>query len=248
VNGRQSRDGRGVPKAVLLDVGGTLWPDHHTLGDEQDDRLNRLKALLPGVEPARVLTIFDTWLRRATEPLEHDVDSAVRSALLELGLVPTSVPAADVLQALCVPAAGRVPLFPGTRELLVALREWRLACVVLSNTMVRSAAAYWQDFRDFGLADLLDGVVTSMDVGFRKPHPAMFQAAVEAAGSQPGDCVMVGNSEVNDVLPAARLGMRTIRVAIEEPAPADSAAHAIATSLDEVQTILRTWVDEPFCR
>ena len=57
---------------------------------------------------------------------------------------------------------------------------------------------------------------------------------------------MVGNSQVNDVLPAARLGMRAIRVAIEEPAPADSAAHAIATSLDVVRTILRTWVDEPF--
>jgi FMN phosphatase YigB (HAD superfamily) len=131
--------------------------------------------------------------------------------------------------------------------LLVAMRDWRLACVVLSNTTVRSAVAYWQDFRDFGLvADLPDDVVTSMDVGFRKPHLAMFQAGMETVGCHPSVCVMVGNSEVNDVLPAARLGMRTIRVAIEEPAPVDSAAHAIATSLDEVRAILQKWVDEPF--
>jgi FMN phosphatase YigB (HAD superfamily) len=106
--------------------------------------------------------------------------------------------------------------------------------------------AYWQDFRDFGLADLLDDVVTSMDVGFRKPHLARFQDGMETVGCHPSVCVMVGNSEVNDVLPAARLAMRTIRVAIEEPAPVDSAAHGIATSLDEVRTILQNWVDEPF--
>jgi FMN phosphatase YigB (HAD superfamily) len=112
--------------------------------------------------------------------------------------------------------------------------------------MVRGAAEYWQDFRDFGLADLLDDVVTSLDVGFRKPHPAIFRTAVDAAGCHSRACVMVGYSEVNDALPAARLGMRTVRVAIEEPAPVDSAADGIATALDEVRTILRTWVDEPF--
>jgi HAD superfamily hydrolase (TIGR01509 family) len=236
-----------VLKAVLLDVGGTLWPDHVTFGPEHDERLNRLQALLPSVEPARALTICDTWLRRAGEPLEHDVASAVESALQELGLEPTSVPAAAVVRALCQPAAGRIHLFPGTRELLEALRDWRLRCVVLSNTLVRGAAEYWQDFRDFGIADLLDGVVTSLDVKFRKPHPAIFQAAVEAAGCHPSACVMVGNSEVNDVAPAAQLGMRTIRVAIEEPPPSSTAANAVATSLDEVQTILRTWLD-PDCR
>jgi FMN phosphatase YigB (HAD superfamily) len=128
---------------------------------------------------------------------------------------------------------------------MVALRDWRLRCVVLSNTMVRGAAEYWQDFRDFGVADLLDGVVTSLDVGFRKPHPAIFQAGVKAAGCDPGACVMVGNSEVNDILPAAQFGMRTIRVAIEEPSPTDSAADAVATSLDNVQAILRAWVQRP---
>ena len=40
--------------------------------------------------------------------------------------------------------------------------------------------------------------------------------------------------------------MRAVRVAIEEPAPVDSAADPIATSLDEIRTILRKWVDQPF--
>jgi FMN phosphatase YigB (HAD superfamily) len=104
MNREQSGDDRGVLKAVLLDVGGTLWPDHHTFGDVQDDRLNRLRALLPGVEPARAWAICDSWLRRATEPLEHDLRRAVRSALQELGVEPAGVPAAEVVRALCLPA------------------------------------------------------------------------------------------------------------------------------------------------
>jgi hypothetical protein len=46
---------------------------------------------------------------------------------------------------------------------------------------------------------------------------------------------MVGISEVHDVLPAARLGMRTVRIGIEELALVDGAAHAIAASQDEVK-------------
>jgi FMN phosphatase YigB (HAD superfamily) len=52
---------------------------------------------------------------------------------------------------------------------------------------------------------------------------------------------MVGNSEAKDVLPARALGIRTIRVAIEEPPPAISAADAVTSSLDEVARLLTSW-------
>jgi hypothetical protein len=38
---------------------------------------------------------------------------------------------------------------------------------------------------------------------------------------------MAGISEVNDVIPAGRLGIRTVRIGIEEPALVDGAEHAI---------------------
>jgi HAD superfamily hydrolase (TIGR01509 family) len=152
-----------------------------------------------------------------------------------------------VVRALCEPAAQRIQLFPGTRELLLAQRQLGLRCVVLSNTTFRGTAEYWQDFRDFGVAELLDGVITSMDVGYRKPHPAIFEAAVAEAGCQPSACVMVGNSEQNDVEPAVALGMCAIRVAIEEPQLAHSAAHAVASSLEEVIAILRRWAEGERC-
>ena len=112
---------------------------------------------------------------------------------------------------------------------------------MLSNVQVRGADEYWRDFADLGVAHLIDAVVTSHDVGFRKPHPAMFQAGMAAAGRWAAECVMVGDSEIKDIEPARRFGMRTIRVAIEEPPPASTCAHTTATSLHQVQSILRKW-------
>src|SRR5207245_4602727 len=120
----------------------------------------------------------------------------------------------DIRRALCAPASPGVALFPGAREFLEALRALDLRCVVLSNVQVRGAAEYWRDFADLGVAHLIDSVVTSLDVGFRKPHPAMFEAGVQLAGCAAGACLMVGDSEVTDIRPAVGFGMRAIRVAI----------------------------------
>ena len=49
-------------------------------------------------------------------------------------------------------------------------------------------------------------MVTSLDVGFRKPHPAFFEAVLVEAGCAPAECVMIGNSEPNDIQPAIALG------------------------------------------
>jgi hypothetical protein len=55
---------------------------------------------------------------------------------------------------------------------------------------------------------------------------------------------MIGNSEANDIEPAIELGIRTIRVAIEEPLPTSSAAHAVVTTLDAALAIIDNWADK----
>ena len=226
---------------MLLDVGGTLWPDNVAPSSGENGRLHRLQVLLPSADPHQALELLTRHMQRASEPLQHDAAGAVRAALVELGLEADSVSPPSVIRAACEPAMPRIQLFPGARELLLTIRDLRLRCVVVSNTTFRGAAEYRDDFADFGIGDLIDHVVTSLDVGYRKPHPEMFFAAVAAAGCAPGACVMVGNSEANDVQPAMLLGMRTIRVAIEEASPEVTAAEFVATALDEVASTLRRW-------
>jgi putative hydrolase of the HAD superfamily len=174
----------------------------------------------------------------------QDTHGQLACALRTLGVPAAEAHVLAVRRALCVPAASGVRLFPGTTELLATFRCLGLRCVIASNVQVRGALEYWRDFSDLGVAHLIDAVVTSLDVGFRKPHPAFLEAAVREAGCAPAACVMVGNSEANDIQPAIALGMRAVRVAIEEPLPRSSAAHAVVTSLEAVAYVVRRWAQD----
>jgi FMN phosphatase YigB (HAD superfamily) len=229
--------------AVLLDVGGTLWPDGWPwLPDDHRVRTDRLLQALPGLgteEAAAMLGDLDAAAASIAERLEQDV--YVGDPLRRHGVDPTAERVAAAVDAMCLPAHPLVSLLPGGPELLRTVRWAGLRSVVLSNAYWRSGAAYRRDFQELGVAGWVDAYISSLDVGFRKPHPAMFEAGLRAAGVTAERCAMVGNSEAKDVLPARALGIRTIRVAIEEPPPAISAADAVTSSLDEVARLLTSW-------
>jgi HAD superfamily hydrolase (TIGR01509 family) len=138
---------------------------------------------------------------------------------------------AAVRKAMALPVDDRIRPLPGALELLVAIRSFGLRCVIASNTYWRDADGYWEDFRLLGMAPFIDAVVTSVDAGHLKPHRALFDLAVQAAGVPAERCVVIGNKEDNDIAPALALGMRTILVHPDDPAPISSRAHAVAADL-----------------
>jgi putative hydrolase of the HAD superfamily len=113
--------------------------------------------------------------------------------------------------------------------------------VILSNTTFRDAEVYARDFETLGWTRWIDACVTSVDAGCRKPDPTIFQMAIRAAGTSAKRCVMIGDSEEADILPATALGMRTIRIL--ENSGTGSAADAIANSLIEVLDTVRLWAN-----
>ncbi|HEX3957808.1 MAG TPA: HAD family hydrolase [Trebonia sp.] len=60
----------------------------------------------------------------------------------------------------------------------------------------------------FGLDSAVGRVVPSVAVGWRKPHPAIFEAALRDRGAVAGDTVFVGDSWEADVEGPRRIGMR----------------------------------------
>jgi HAD superfamily hydrolase (TIGR01549 family) len=60
-----------------------------------------------------------------------------------------------------------------------------------------------------GIASYLDPVVISGEIGFVKPHPKLFAAAVEALGLEPGEILFVGDRWDADMIGARNAGMRT---------------------------------------
>lgn len=176
-------------------------------------------------------------------PVAQDTRAAVVDALAAVGLPDDR--ADSVLRAMDVRANGVVTPFSGSDDLLRTIKdELGLACVLVSNATYRTSRAYRRDFDSFALGGFIDGIVSSVDLGYRKPHEIIFRAAADQARVAPGACVMIGDSEDKDIAPAVRLGMRTIRVAIEVPRPDRGAADLVATSLFEAAEGLRSVVKQ----
>jgi FMN phosphatase YigB (HAD superfamily) len=85
-----------------------------------------------------------------------------------------------------------------------------LRVVLVTNTLSRGDAECLEDWERFGLADAIHGVVSSHSAGWSKPHPRIFERALEVAGARADEAVHVGDNLIADVLGARQLGIRTI--------------------------------------
>jgi putative hydrolase of the HAD superfamily len=63
-----------------------------------------------------------------------------------------------------------------------------------------------------GLGELLDGVVTSAEVGAAKPDAAIFAEALRLAGCDAGDALHVGDSREEDIAGATAAGIRALLI------------------------------------
>jgi putative hydrolase of the HAD superfamily len=116
---------------------------------------------------------------------------------------------------------------PGTVATLQALRRAGLRLGICSNAAYRSASMRAQ-LAHAGLLPLVDAAVFSSEVGWRKPSPRIFAAALEALGAAAEGTVMVGDRVAADVDGAHAAGLRAIRLREHYDDP-DPGGHADAT-------------------
>ncbi len=106
-----------------------------------------------------------------------------------------------------------VAAMPGAHEALHRLRP-RYRLVVATNAEESGVQEVRAALTRVGLDALVDDVVSSRDVGARKPDPAFFRAALRAASvgqpPAPRRAVMVGDSWSNDVAGARAAGLRAV--------------------------------------
>ncbi len=97
-------------------------------------------------------------------------------------------------------------LAPRVKEHLEHLRAAGIRLGVLSNWDSRLRSM----LEELGLRNAFDFLVISYDVGVEKPHPDIFQAAVDRGGSSPSETLLVGDSYEADIEAASRCGLATI--------------------------------------
>jgi putative hydrolase of the HAD superfamily len=104
------------------------------------------------------------------------------------------------------------PLLPGAADAVRALAA-RVPLAIVSDTGFGSGRAQDALLEQDGLLGLFAATVYSMDLGYAKPRPEPFRAAVNALGvASRGDVIHVGDNERTDVGGALASGLRAIRL------------------------------------
>jgi putative hydrolase of the HAD superfamily len=151
---------------------------------------------LDGADPERLERLRDRCaeeLRRALDIPGLDHATARRAMLGSLEFTP----------------------YPDVLPALSELRDDGLRLVIASNWDCSLPA--WLE--PAGVLDLVDGVVTSAEVGTAKPSPRVFVRALSLAGVEPGHAVHVGDKVDNDVEGAAAAGIRGVLLQREGAPP-----------------------------
>jgi len=96
--------------------------------------------------------------------------------------------------------------FPESQQVLEKVRT-RYKLGVIANQEV----AIHDLLNKVGWNRMFDVIIISEEVRLWKPDARIFEMALSKAGCKPSEAVMVGDRIDNDVIPAKRLGMKTVR-------------------------------------
>jgi putative hydrolase of the HAD superfamily len=202
-----------LPRAVLLDALGTLV----RLVDPSPALRRELRSR--GVDvtlaQARAAMLAEMAYYRAHHDeggdragLAHLRERCARVLADALGPVAAALQPGEVLAALL--AALRFEPYPEVPGALGALRAGGARLVVVSNWDV----SLHDVLAATGLRPLLDGVVTSAELGAAKPRPEIFLRALAIAGGvPPGEALHAGDSLEADVAGARAAGIDAVLVA-----------------------------------
>jgi putative hydrolase of the HAD superfamily len=187
------------------------------------DRVNRLRAVLvdamgtllhlrdPAPPLAAALGISEEEASRALRAeiayyRAHHLEGRDEASLLDLRMRCVDALGIEGARLEDLLPAIRFEADPAAKAVLSELRARGLRTVAVSNWDVSLPEA----LASVGLAELLDGIVSSAAVGAAKPDPRPFLYALELARARPEEAVHVGDSEREDGDGARAAGIRSL--------------------------------------
>ncbi|HEU4733639.1 MAG TPA: HAD family hydrolase, partial [Kofleriaceae bacterium] len=180
--------------------------------------LRRATQALPPLEPADEAWLLERDARGRRPRLEFATDVVAR---FDLPTRPEVMASSFSFQLAC-----QVEREPGVREQIARLAIQTRVAVVTNG----SGAAQRMKLRRLGLDQLVHAVFISGELGVAKPDPEMFQRALRWSGQAAGDCLFVGDDPVDDIAPAAALGLVTAwRERCAWPSRLPAPAHTISS-------------------
>lgn len=231
-------------EAVLFDWGDTLmrWAWEPELLEE--GHRAGLESIGRDPDPRITARFRDAYVPLLGAPgvlEEVEYPGLVRRLLREVGIEGDDAMLAAFLEAEHAAWQPARQLGATTHALLEALRERGLKLGLVSNAIDPPWLLH-RDLEQLGVRQRLDAAVFSSEVGWRKPHPAIFERALELLGVAPERSLFVGDSLANDVAGAGALGMKTVQALwfnAEEDAGATEPDYRAFTQMDVLNIVRR---------
>jgi HAD superfamily hydrolase (TIGR01549 family) len=205
---------------VLFDLGSTLiyfsgdWPE--VIWQGQVALVHTLLCagmeLDTGAFQPQLLTSMEAYFsNRDAELIEHTTGAILRGLLSRWGY--TDVPASlllEALQAMYQVSEAYWHVEAETHSTLDDLRRQGYRLGLISNAADDANVQRLVD--KAGLRPYFDVILTSAAEGIRKPHPRIFQTALQTWSALPSQAVMVGDMLSADVIGANNLGIYSVWV------------------------------------
>lgn len=233
----RSESTSGPRRALLLDVDGTLVDSTYVHVSTWHRALDEAGATVPHVEVHRRVgkdgaTLVAELLEVAgVDDDDNDDDNA--------GTIADR--AKDLHSRYYAEAAGSLRLLPGARELVRGARQ-RGWITVLATSAPPS------EFREaralLDVDDFVDAVTTGEDVDQAKPDPTIVGIALERAGVDAADAVMVGDATW-DAIAATKLGIRSVAVRTGGIGDAELSDAGFSHIVDDAAAVLDLLDDLP---
>ncbi len=237
-----------MTRHVTFDLWRTLLVD--TAEEERSAaRIDALAEVLP-LDRDQIACALDRtadalWRRQDAElrdpgPVGH-ADDFLRHA-------GASVPS-DVRDRVAQIIASTIVRFPpslidGAAETLQATAR-RTSIGLVSNTGFSPGPALRRVLHHLGVAQHFSAFAFSDEVGWAKPHPAIFAHALAHLGARPADVLHVGDTLAADVAGAQAHGMRTVWLASEVRVGADGIRpDATVDSIRGAAPLIERWLLE----
>lgn len=201
-------------KWIFFDIGSTLV-------DESIAYRNRIERTIANTDIS-----YNEFYQRMVEISEHD-QNAYNLVLEEYGLKKAPWNSEDEY------------IYPEAEEVLRELSE-RYHVGILANQNLGSE----ERLEKLGLLRYIDLVIASAEEGVAKPDLRIFQIALGRANCKPEEAVMVGDRIDNDIIPANRIGMKTVWIkqgfgGYAEPKELEELPDYTVTSLVEITELFR---------
>lgn len=114
---------------------------------------------------------------------------------------------AEAARAFRAGSIRKIDVFHNSERLLKELEDYPK--VILSNGQRVFSEL---ELKYFGLYDKFQSVVFSSDFGYKKPDPRIFIEAAKRLSLEPENILCIGDNFDNDIVPAARLGMKALHI------------------------------------